>query len=166
MTVIFWVIAALCTFIDRATKMLAEARIAAGETVDVIKIGDFRILWFSLHHNTGAAFSSFTGMTAALSVVTVVLLAVVIIFYMKSSRGKMVTLCYGMILGGGIGNLIDRIVFSRVTDFINLFPFNFIFNFADFCVVIGAILLCVWYLFFDKEAAAAHPKEAEDVGED
>ncbi|MBQ4485780.1 MAG: signal peptidase II [Oscillospiraceae bacterium] len=46
-----------------------------------------------------------------------------------------------------------RIAFRQVTDFINLFPFNFIFNCADIFVVIGAILICIYGVFFDKSAS-------------
>ena len=59
------------------------------------------------------------------------------------------TVSFGLIVGGGIGNFIDRVFQGYVTDFIRLFPSNFIFNFADICVVFGAILLIVFYLFIE-----------------
>ncbi|MBQ5312288.1 MAG: signal peptidase II, partial [Oscillospiraceae bacterium] len=131
---------------------------------DVIKIGDTDILYFSLTHNTGAAFSSFSGKTAILSVFTVIALAgMVVYFYRSKTKSVFKTLTLAMIVGGGAGNLYDRIAFGKVTDFINLFPFNFVFNFADICVVIGAILLTVYMIFLEKEPA--EKQTAKEGGE-
>jgi signal peptidase II len=56
-----------------------------------------------------------------------------------------------LILGGGIGNLIDRIRMHEVVDYLKLEFFDFpIFNFADICVVVGAIMFCVFVIFLDK----------------
>ena len=131
---------------------------------EIIKIGDIDVLYFSLTHNTGAAFSSFTGRTALLSVFTVIALAAMVVyFYRCKTESLFKTVTLAMIVGGGLGNLYDRIAFGMVTDFINLFPFNFVFNFADICVVIGAILLTVYMIFFEKEPAEKHT--AEEGGE-
>ena len=55
----------------------------------------------------------------------------------------------------GLGNLIDRFIFGYVVDYIHVLFFPYVFNFADCCVVVGAILFAVWYLFFkDKKEAA------------
>ena len=77
------------------------------------------------------------------------------------------TVSYAMIVGGGIGNLIDRVFQGYVTDFIRLFPFDFIFNFADICVVIGAILLMIYYIFIDeKYMKKAAPENDSEVKND
>ncbi|MBQ5316167.1 MAG: signal peptidase II [Oscillospiraceae bacterium] len=164
MAVLFWLCIVLAAVIDRVTKMLAE-RFVLGKT-EVIKIGELDVLFFNITHNTGAAFSSFSGKTAMLSVFTVAALIVMVVyFYRTKSKGRLKTISMGMIVGGGLGNLYDRIAFGRVTDFINLFPFNFVFNFADICVVLGAVLLMIVMLFLEKETGTDGEdgeKEAEN----
>jgi len=153
MILLFWLCAVGFVAVDFVTKVLAKAYITPGVPQTVIQIGERKILWFTLHYNTGAAFSSFTGQTIALSVVSVILLAVVAVYFYKTPKNTFTTVVLAMIFGGGVGNLIDRIAFRQVTDFINLFPFNFIFNCADIFVVIGAILICIYGVFFDKSAS-------------
>lgn len=164
MTVFFVVLSVILAAIDRFTKAMAESRLIPGQPVDVIKAGDRRIFWFSLYHNTGAAFSSFSGKTVILSIVTALLLAALFIYFLKSNKNKWDTVSMAMIMGGGIGNLFDRIVYGEVTDFLNLFPFNFVFNFADICVVFGVIMLIgKMILVPDKEKTE---KAADNTAED
>ncbi|MGN0638420.1 MAG: signal peptidase II [Huintestinicola sp.] len=152
MIILFWILTAAFMVIDRLTKAAAEANIGESDHIRVITAGDTDILAFSLHKNTGAAFSSFTGKTVALAAVTAIALVLITIyFHRQKHKHPLMTVSYAMIVGGGIGNLYDRIFQGYVTDFIRLFPFNFIFNFADICVVIGAILLIAYYLFIDEK---------------
>ena len=57
-----------------------------------------------------------------------------------------------MLIGGTLGNFIDRIVFNSVTDFIHIHFFPAIFNVADIALTVGAIMLIVWFVFLDDEA--------------
>lgn len=163
MIILFWVLVVAFTIIDRVTKSIAEANITGSEIIRVITAGDTNILAFSLHKNTGAAFSSFTGKTVALAVVTaIVMVAVCIYFHRMKRRHPLMTVSLAMVVGGGVGNFIDRVFQGYVTDFIRLFPFNFIFNFADICVVIGAILLMIYYIFMDEKFMSEGKAHAED----
>lgn len=163
MIILFWVSVIVFTVIDRATKYIAESNISEGELIKALTLGDTDILSFSLHKNTGAAFSSFTGKTAALAAVTAAVMVLITIYFHKiKHKHPLMTMSYAMIIGGGIGNLIDRVFQGYVTDFIRLFPFTFIFNFADICVVIGAILLIIYYIFIDEKYCARF--EAADKG--
>lgn len=168
MIILFWILSAAFVVIDRLTKAAAEANIGESDLIRVITAGDTDILAFSLHKNTGAAFSSFTGKTAALAIVTAIALVLITIyFHRQKHKHPLMTVSYAMIVGGGIGNLYDRIFQGYVTDFIRLFPFNFIFNFADVCVVIGAILLIVYYLFIDEKYLKKFaPPETDEVEND
>jgi signal peptidase II len=68
-------------------------------------------------------------------------------------HSKMFSISCAMILGGGVGNLIDRLTYKYVVDFLYFELIDFpIFNFADCCVVVGAILLFVYILFICKES--------------
>lgn len=137
---------------DQGLKALAVSKLAEGQSVTVLSAGDTDILTFSLYKNTGAAFSSLQGKIPLLIIITVVLMALLVAGMVKyKPKEKFPLICIIMILGGGIGNLIDRALLGYVVDFIILFPFKFVFNFADICVVIGAILLLVWFIFFDKQ---------------
>ena len=167
MIILFWILSAAFVVIDRLTKAAAESSIGESDLIRVITAGDMDILAFSLHKNTGAAFSSFTGKTVALAIVTAIALVLITIyFHRQKHKHPLMAVSYAMIVGGGIGNLYDRVFQGYVTDFIRLFPFNFIFNFADVCVVIGAILLIVYYLFIDekymKKFAPPEPDEVEN----
>jgi signal peptidase II len=153
--ILFWILTAVFIAADRLTKAAAEANIAPGEIKRIITIGDRDIFYLSLHHNTGAAFSSFSGQTVALAIVTAVaLIGITVYYHLQKEKKPFMTVCYAMVIGGGIGNLIDRVFLHQVTDFLNLFPFSFIFNVADICVVIGAILLVLYYLFTPEKPKA------------
>ena len=101
-------------------------------------------------HNYGAAWSSFSGQTTALAVVTVLLMAAVAYLLVRRIvRHPLGVIAGVMILAGGVGNLIDRLFRGYVVDMFDLTLFSYpVFNFADCCVVVGAILGAVYYLFF------------------
>jgi len=104
-------------------------------------------------HNYGAAWSSFSGQTTALAVVTVLLMAAVAYLLVRRIvRHPLGVIAGVMILAGGVGNLIDRLFRGYVVDMFDLTLFSYpVFNFADCCVVVGAILGAVYYLFlYDK----------------
>ena len=105
-------------------------------------------------HNYGAAWSSFSGMRWLLvGVTTVIVLAVAVLLVKRIVRHPLGVFACAMVLSGGIGNIIDRVRLGYVVD---MFHFEFwpsypVFNVADICVVTGAILGAVYYLwFYDK----------------
>ena len=104
--------------------------------------------------NTGAAWSIFANQTIFLIVVSVIILIALTIFclFYKSSS-TFYAISVGLIFGGAIGNLIDRILFGGVRDFIRLefWPTFPIFNIADICLCVGAVMLCVFFLFFSSK---------------
>ncbi len=160
MIILFWILTIAFAAVDQATKYIARSVISEDSVIRVLTAGDTDILSFSLHKNTGAAFSSFTGQTVMLAAVTAALIAVMTVYFHRiKRRHPLMTVAFTMVTGGGIGNLIDRIFQGSVTDFIRLFPFTFIFNFADICVVIGAILLMLYYFFMDEKYNLGHEKK-------
>ena len=80
---------------------------------------------------------------------TVVMLGA-IIFYMFKKRpdSKFFYFTVALIIGGGIGNLIDRIAYGYVVDYLALTFFKPVCNFADYCITVGVIMLAVYLLFF------------------
>ena len=113
-------------------------------------------------HNTGAAWSSFSGKTGLLAVVTIVLmLAVAWLLVKKIVRHPLGVTAGVLILGGGIGNVIDRVCRGYVVDMFDLQFISYpIFNLADCFVVAGVILGAVYYLwFYEKYDKKKEPRD-------
>lgn len=110
------------------------------------------VVSFYYKENTGASFSILEGHTYLLTILSALLIVAIIIFdIFHKSKNKLYTVSLALILSGAIGNLIDRLIFGYVRDFIRLDFVNFaIFNVADSCLTIGAILFCIYILFFTQ----------------
>ena len=102
------------------------------------------------------AFSMLAGKQKLLIAVTSLMLLGVLWMLFARKLTPLERVAWTLVLGGGIGNLIDRIATGVVVDYINVLFMNFaIFNFADICVCVGVGLLMVWVLFdsYFKEKA-------------
>ncbi len=155
--------AALLVAADQLTKALTRALIPLGAKVTLIP----GVIGLTYVQNTGAAFSSFSGGTvvlAALSLAVSVLLTVAICRdWLKHPAGQWIL---AVLLAGAFGNLIDRALLGYVTDMIDTLFMTFaVYNLADICVVLGAIALAVYMLFFyDRcEGKKEPPHDAADA---
>lgn len=97
--------------------------------------------------NTGAAFSIFSNNTILVIVISIFIIGL-LIFYIYKNRGynKIEDISYALILGGAIGNLLDRLIYGYVIDFLDFKIFSYdapIFNLADTFIVIGVILFLI-----------------------
>ena len=109
------------------------------------------LLDFTYVENRGVAFGMFSDMRWFFVAVTAVLIAIIIyIMFKKKPSGKMFYISAALIIGGGIGNLIDRIFYGFVVDYISVSFFPPVCNFADYCITVGTILLIVYVLFFSN----------------
>ena len=147
--VIFGLLGAALLCADQWVKAWTVAHLELWETAPLFP----GFLELMRVHNYGAAWSSFSGQTAALAVVTVLLMgAVAYLLVRRIVRHPLGVIAGVMILAGGVGNLIDRLFRGYVVDMFDLTLFSYpVFNFADCCVVVGAILGAVYYLFlYDK----------------
>lgn len=119
-------------------------------------------------HNYGAAWSSFSGKTAMLIAVTVALMiAVAYLLIRRIVRHPLGVAAAVLILGGGVGNIIDRIVHGYVVDMFDLLLFDYpVFNLADCFVVAGVILGAVYYLWFYEKYDARKKDDASDTDGD
>ena len=137
---------------DQITKYLAEAQLAGGKTVTFIP----RVVQFRYALNTGMAFSLFSGARWIFVVLTVVVCAGVL-WYMFKDKCQSLWMYWslGVIVSGGLGNLIDRVRFGYVIDFIEPTFMDFaVFNIADSAVTLGAaslVLYLITELFSKKE---------------
>ncbi len=146
---------------DQFIKYWAVQTLMPIGSMEFIKFGDLEILGLTYTENTGAAFSSFSGQKWFLIGFVTLLLIFLVIFTVKYKYKRPVFLISSvMVISGGIGNLIDRIRAGYVVDYLDVKLFNFaIFNFADICVVLGAIIMLLFVLFIEPKLAA---KEADN----
>lgn len=138
--------AAALVGLDRLTKFLVSSNMELSDTIHILKAGDTEILNIYYCVNSGAAFSRFQGKKVLLIVVTsVVILWLLYMIIFKKINRPIYCAAASLMLGGGIGNLIDRIFNNgMVIDFIDFRLINFpIFNVADICAVCGAALLFI-----------------------
>ena len=156
-------IGAALAALDQFFKYLVVNNLQPDGSVNVI--GDFFKLTYV--ENKGVAFGMFEGLQWPIIVLTVILLAVIVIYMFRNKpEGKFFYITAALIIGGGVGNLIDRIVYRFVIDYLSFSIFPPVCNFADYCIVIGVIMLAVYLLFMtDKKpvnAVKAGDKEAEN----
>lgn len=137
------IISLIVIIIDRILKVLVTNNFALNVRNKIID-GFFYI---TNCHNEGAAFSLFSGNVLFLIFITLIVLFLIYRTINKENVNKIGVLAYGLLLGGILGNLYDRIFYGYVIDYLDfrIFKFNFaIFNLADAAIVIGAILLIVF----------------------
>lgn len=128
--------------IDQASKHLVHFNMIEYESIPIIK--DFFSITFM--KNRGVAFSILEGNVPLIILITSIII-ILIIKYIKNTNPKSIEkIFYSLIIGGSIGNLIDRIVYGYVIDFFdfNLFGYNYpVFNIADISIVIGIFSLII-----------------------
>ena len=130
---------------DQALKGWTVSHLELGESTPFIPA----IMQLTRVHNYGAAWSSLSGKTVLLIAVTaVMMIAVAVLLLRRVVRHLLGVAACLLILGGGIGNIIDRIRLGYVVDMFDLLLFSYpVFNLADCFVVVGAILGAVYYLW-------------------
>jgi signal peptidase II len=139
-----WCLAgALCAFVvgaDQAAKAVIEAHLVPGEKVDVLGP-----LGLTLAHNRGVAFGLAGGAGAPLVLTTLLALAVVVYLFARNPARPGMWVATGLLAGGALGNLTDRVRAGVVTDFVDLPPWP-PFNLADVAITAGVLLLVFLYL--------------------
>ena len=140
---------------DQVIKLWMVGNLMPVGTMDFIRFGELEILGLRYAENTGAAFSSFRGAKWFLIILVSVMLIGLLIFTVKYKYKRPFFLISAvMIMSGGLGNLIDRVRQGYVVDYLDVKLFNFaVFNFADICVVLGAIFMVIWLFFIEPKFA-------------
>ncbi len=134
---------ALCLLVvavDQIAKAAIEAHLVTGQHVHVLGP-----LGLTLSHNDGVAFGLAGGAGARLILVTLIALGVVGYLFARDPAKPGMWVATGLVAGGALGNLADRIRADAVTDFIEL-PSWPPFNLADVCITCGVVLLVLLYL--------------------
>ena len=130
------VVAVAAVVADQLTKQLVGRTLAVGDSVDLIGP-------FSIHHveNSGIAFGLFASRTSFVIAITAIAVGLMLWFFARSARRHPVLpVGLGLVLGGSIANLVDRVRLGRVTDFLDLDAWP-AFNLADMFIVVGVAVL-------------------------
>ena len=140
-----YIIAFIFFIIDLISKQIITRLVNLGQSINVVN----NFFYITHVHNKGAAWSILGDHRILLLIITVIALYLINKFMNKEKIDNKESIAYGMIIGGIIGNLFDRIIYHEVIDFIDfrIFGYNYpVFNLADTFIVIGVILLIIFYL--------------------
>jgi signal peptidase II len=131
---------------DQATKQLVSGQLALGESVDLVGP-------FTIHHvqNSGIAFGFFSSATLIVIVLTGIAIGWMAAYFARSgARHPVLPVALGLVMGGSLSNLVDRVRLGHVTDFLDVrwWP---AFNLADTFIVVGVLILLATLVAADRE---------------
>jgi signal peptidase II len=158
--VVFFLIAVTVVIFDQVTKSIIRATIDPGEAwpdkdwlLNIVNVT-----------NSGAAFGILQGQTVFLVTTSLLGLAAIVLYYLyPPMEHGLLRVALGLQLGGAVGNLIDRIRFGEVTDFINFRHWP-AFNVADSCISIGVVTI-LWFFLVSESERMFGPPDADRPGE-
>ncbi|MFH1316457.1 MAG: signal peptidase II [Candidatus Woesearchaeota archaeon] len=138
----FFIVVISIIIIDQITKFLIRSNLSIGEYITLIN------KFFFIRHitNTGAGFSILENSNSLLIWISLIIIGIILFNYDKIIKDRWYIVSFSLIIGGAIGNLIDRILIGHVTDFISfyiIFDYFPAFNLADTAISIGAIILLI-----------------------
>lgn len=141
--IIALVVTSVIIWLDRISKIAILSKLSLGEYIPLIK----NVFHLTLQYNTGIAFGLFKdhGVVFIIIPVIVIILLVFNIFYYKYNNealSRPYIFGFSLILGGAIGNLIDRIIYGHVIDFFDFRVWP-VFNIADSAITVGAIIIAI-----------------------
>lgn len=150
---IYYGIALLIIALDQWTKWLVLKNMELGERISVI---DPYLGWLS-HRNRGAAWGMLEGQMWLFAIITVAVIIGILYYFHKHAKGQpLFQLSLMVLLGGAVGNFIDRMLRGEVVDFVDvLIPvinYDFpIFNVADAALTIGVVLMIIYIIYDEKQ---------------
>ncbi|MCX7695965.1 MAG: signal peptidase II [Caloramator sp.] len=142
----------LLVLLDQFSKYLAKKHLILKQPINLIE-GYLNLIYVE---NRGAAFGMFRDKKIILvGFTSIVVIGLIYYLFKNKGKDKIIDFCLTLVIAGAIGNLIDRIYLNYVVDFIHFYIKNIfdwpVFNFADIYVSVGAVLLSVKLIFFDKQ---------------
>lgn len=150
---------------DQLTKLLVLHYLPVEGNSSVLIDGVFR---FTYVQNTGVAFGLLKDARWLFMAISSVAIVALFIFLWKNCKtSKLMNVALSLIIGGGIGNMIDRIFRGFVIDFLDFCAFpsvwKYVFNVADACVCVGCALLFIYLLFVELPKEKKAKKDADGV---
>ncbi|USK35623.1 signal peptidase II [Bacillus sp. F19] len=148
---LYYIIAFVIIALDQLTKRLIVNELEIGESIPVIE----NVLYITSHRNQGAAWGILQGQMWFFYVITVIVVIGLVIYIQKYAKDQLLMgMALGLMLGGAIGNFIDRVIHQEVVDFVQVYigtyPFP-IFNVADSALCVGVALLFIVMLLEGKQ---------------
>ena len=145
-----YIIAIIYLMIDQIVKIIVRTKMELYQEIKIIP------KLFSLYYveNDGAAFSILGNQTIFLIIVSIICLIILNKFILEEELPKNSLIPLGCLLGGIVGNLIDRIIFKSVTDYLSIFIFKYsfpVFNIADIGITVGTALLILNIVLEEKK---------------
>lgn len=147
--ILWFLLAAVIIVADQALKIIVSSNMELFESFEAIP----RLFNITYVQNKGAAFSIMSNYTWVLSLLSVIFCVVILTYIIfKKPENKLFMLSLIMVFAGALGNAIDRIALGYVVDFIETAFIDFpIFNLADISITVGAVLLVIYEIFFDRQ---------------
>ncbi|MBR5453698.1 MAG: signal peptidase II [Clostridia bacterium] len=161
MTIFLFILLSVgAVILDQLTKLLAVNLLKPIDTCPIIK----DVLHLTYSENTGAAFGMLKNARWVFMVFSAVaIIAIIAYFFTVKPTDKLCVVSLAFILGGGIGNMIDRIFIGYVVDFIDFRLIDFaIFNGADSFITVGAALLVLYFIISEVKTAREKKNESKD----
>jgi signal peptidase II len=133
---------------DAASKAIVKGYVPDGSSVTVIP----RVFDIAPQENSGAAFGMMQNSGYLLAIISLVIVFAIVKLRMQRSRSKLLAISLGLLLGGALGNLVDRLTKGAVYDFLDFHRWP-VFNLADAAVTIGGALLVVYWVVNSRQEA-------------
>ena len=136
------IIGSIALILDQITKIIATSYLKLNQSVKVIN----KFFYLTLCHNEGAAWGIFKNARFVIVIGTIIAIVLIYHYIYCFKENKRNNLAFGLLIGGLSGNLLDRIIFGYVRDFLDFYIIKYdypIFNVADICIVIGVLLLII-----------------------
>lgn len=152
---VYYIVALIIIGLDQLTKWMVVRSMEIGESITIID-GFF---YLTSHRNSGAAWGILEGKMFFFYIVTIIVIIGVVYYMNKYAKGdKWLALGLSFILGGAIGNFIDRLLHQEVVDFLNFYIFNYnfpIFNVADTALTLGVVFFIIATIIDEKKKGKA-----------
>ncbi|WP_226037955.1 signal peptidase II [Aquibacillus saliphilus] len=148
---LYYIIAALVIGLDQLTKWLVVTSMELRESIPIID----NFFYLTSHRNSGAAWGILQGQMGFFYIITSIVIVVIIFYIQKYAKeSKLMALSLALMLGGAIGNFIDRVIRKEVVDFFDVYigSYDFpIFNIADSALVVGVTLVIIATFIDEKQ---------------
>ncbi|MGE7760736.1 signal peptidase II [Peribacillus sp. NPDC097895] len=146
----YYLIALLVIALDQLTKWMIVKKMEYGESIEIIE----NLLYITSHRNRGAAWGILQGQMWFFYIITIAVIIGLVYYIQKMAKeSRLLGVALALMLGGAIGNFIDRIVRQEVVDFVHTYIFSYsfpVFNVADAALSIGVGLLVI-HMFLEEK---------------
>ena len=159
MLIVYIAIIVIVPILSQCIRPAIEANVKPQGFISVIP-GLFSLTY---SENRGVAFGLFQDGTLFFAITTsIVIIVFAILLFKNYKKSKLFSVAAALIIGGGLGNLFERIFLGYVVDYLSLSFFPPICNFADYCITAGTICLIVYLLFFSDFLKDSKKKKTQD----